>query len=199
MFQQVLPFDDLYAWERLIQVLKLQTKGERFVFYGLGKKITFIREANMRVSITTDSMAFGFTKPSFEVTFMAAVLKDANRHLHTYEKSATRNSNWKLQIYRCIDPDCRHYEQAEKIIGKRARCHECKGEIIITKDQIKNKIIVGMCCSKSITAVKFRAAKIAIADVLTAAGISEVTEAVAENEEPLPEPIDILEFPRWNP
>lgn len=202
MFQQVLPFDDAYAWERLVGVLKLQTKGERFVFYGLGKKITFTREANMKVGITTDSMSFGLTKPSFEVTFMAAVLKDAHRHLHIYEKSATRNKDWKLQIYRCADPDCRHYEPAEKIIGKRARCHECKTEMIIDRSQIKNKIIVGMCCAKSMAAIKFRAAKVAINDVLAQAGISETTEATeltsvdAETQDNAP--IETIEYPRWN-
>jgi len=199
MFQQVLPFDNLYAWERLIGVLKFQTKGERFVFYGLGKKIVFTRMADAKVSIVTDSLLPDSLKPSFEVTFMAAVMKDAHRHLHVYEKSATRNPNWKLQIYRCTDPDCRHYEQAEKIIGKRARCHECKAEIVIDRGQIKNKIIVGMCCSKSLAAIKFRAAQVAISDVLTAAGISEEMPSSLDEEAQDETPIETIEFPRWNP
>jgi len=182
MFQQVLPFDDFYAWRELIKSLRALHRGERFVFYGVGKKIQFTRLNNTRVQIVTEWLITGLPTPSFEVTFMAAVLKDTHKHLHIYEKSATRQEDWKKQIYRCIDPDCKTYYKAEQIIGKRARCHECKSEIIIEKSQVRNAVIVGLCCSKSLKAIRFRNARATMKDIFAEAQIKAEAE-IAENHE----------------
>lgn len=184
MFQQVLPFDDLYAWDELIRTLKAQRRGDKFVFYGIGKKITFTRLANASVSIATHVLDETLSKPTFEVTFMTSILKDSHKHLHRYEKSASRSKDWKKQIYRCADPDCRTYMKAELIIGKRADCHECGEEIIIDKEQVKNATIVGLCCSKSQKAIAYRAAKTSIANLFAAMGVTETLEPKVEiNEE----------------
>lgn len=173
MFQQVLPFDDFYSWRELIKTLQVLDRDSRFVFYGVGKRITFTRLSNARVSIVTGALIESGPTPSFEVTFMAEVLKDSHKHLHIYEKSATRNKDWKLQIFRCTDPDCKSYYRAEQIIGKRARCHTCKGEIIIEKSQIKNATIVGLCCSKALKAIQFRSAKAAMKNILAEIEVKE--------------------------
>lgn len=192
MFQQVLPFDDFYAWHELVKTLKLLPKGARFVFYGVGKRITFTREVNAEVSIVTGSLSESLPTPSFEVTFMTAVLKDPHKHLCIYEKSATRNKNWKLQIFRCVDPDCKSYTKAELLIGKRARCHECKNDIIIDKSQVRNTAIVGLCCSKALKAIQFRAAKATMKNIFAEVEAKEIAEEGSsfENVNPLDEIIE---------
>ena len=67
-----------------------------------------------------------------------------SKHLHEYMRSSSNKD-----IYRCVDPDCTHYQQKEFLVGKRARCHKCKNDMILTKDQLMNKIPSCMNCSKS--------------------------------------------------
>ncbi len=70
--------------------------------------------------------------------------KVVEKHLHEYVRSS-QNKN----IYRCVDPDCSHYQNKIYLEGKRARCTKCKEEWIITKDQLENKTPVCIKCSKS--------------------------------------------------
>ena len=72
-------------------------------------------------------------------------------HLHIYEKSATANEDWRKQIYRCKDPHCKHYQQAEYIEGKEISCFKCKEPFVVGKPQLwkKNKQLVCVMCSKS--------------------------------------------------
>ncbi len=101
------------------------------------------------------------------------------RHIHIYERSHSKHKDWRCQVYRCIDPDCSHYIKAELIIGKRARCHECKQVMIIEKSQVKNFAIVGLCCSKSKKAKSLREStkKIESSGIL-----DEVLKLGSENE-----------------
>jgi len=69
---------------------------------------------------------------------------EANRHLHIYQRSAKNKD-----IYKCIDPDCTHYTQKEMIEGKRVRCGKCKEQMIVPKDQLRNKLVVCVMCTKS--------------------------------------------------
>lgn len=107
------------------------------------------------------------------------------KHLHIYEKRATRSKDWKSQIYRCVDPDCPHYIRAEFLPGKRARCHVCGEPIIIKKDkdsQVKNKTITGLCCSKSDEAIAYRKAQQSIEKILGLNKVEGVIETPAKGE-----------------
>lgn len=168
--QLSLPFDELFAWRNFIKVLDKIKQGESLTFYDFGKKFKFTKLWGNRVSICSyrldETEDLNHSKQvSFEKTFMASVLKQTEVHLHVYEKSPTRNSDWRKQIYRCTDPDCRHYAPARDILGKRARCCECKKETIIEKSQIKNARIVGLCCEKSKKGEAYRAAQTAVQDL----------------------------------
>ena len=48
------------------------------------------------------------------------------KHLHEYMRSASNKD-----IYRCVDPDCTHYQSRAFLEGKRARCYKCKQEMIL--------------------------------------------------------------------
>jgi len=70
--------------------------------------------------------------------------EDKTKHLHEYVRS---NANKK--IYRCMDPDCTHYQSRDYLEGKRARCHKCKEEMILTKLQLRNRVPVCLDCTRS--------------------------------------------------
>lgn len=186
--QLQLPFDPTFAWRNFIKVLEKIQPGETLTFYDFGKKFKFTKLWGNRVSIVSSHLdeaedINNERQVSFEKTFMASVLKKTEIHLHVYEKSPTRNSDWRKQIYRCTDPDCRSYFPARDILGKRARCAECKKEIIIERSQIKNARIVGLCCEKSKKGDAFRAAQAAVEDLGLFKGV-ELDETHLEPKEP---------------
>ena len=81
---------------------------------------------------------------------MSSPLKQQT-HLHEYERSKAN-----LNIYRCIHPDCTHYQKREYLVGKRAQCHKCKDSFILMQEQLKSgrkirgiKFPVCIKCSKS--------------------------------------------------
>lgn len=86
---------------------------------------------------------------------MSAVEK---HEIHIYERSASN-----IEIYRCIHPDCRHYDRREFLIGKRAICCKCFQPFIIPKNQLKvgqrkpgRKQLVCFGCTKSPSANAFK-------------------------------------------
>lgn len=88
---------------------------------------------------------------------------DKKTHLHTYERSET-----KRDIYRCIHPDCTHYQRAPLIIGKRVLC-KCGNEFFADRNQlIVNNIRNLTClqCSKSSKSKKIRETATKIEDIL---------------------------------
>jgi len=83
------------------------------------------------------------------------------KHLHEYMRSSGSKN-----IYRCMDPDCTHYQQKEFLVGKRAICHKCKNDMILTKDQLKNRIPSCMNCSKSRAAKRVKDVRNFLAEIL---------------------------------
>jgi hypothetical protein len=173
-YQSSFNFDETYAWTRFVDIVKRIKVKQHLVFYGFERKIVLTKVKRDRVSIVSEKLTSILGESAatairnqrfFEVTFMAAVLKDQNKHLHTFERSLTKNKDWKKQAYRCIDPDCTSYFQAQQILGKRAHCAICKHEIIIERSQLKNAKIVGLCCSKSKKGKLVQKAKSAITDI----------------------------------
>jgi|GEM_PF-6236402 len=81
---------------------------------------------------------------------MSSIEKDI--HYHIYQRSISNK-----EVYRCIDPDCKHYQpKREFLVGKRARCVKCKELFIITQKQVKaghqrpgHKDLVCLTCSNS--------------------------------------------------
>lgn len=61
---------------------------------------------------------------------MSSLMK--NEHiLHIYQRSRDN-----IEIYRCIHPDCTHYQKRSLIIGKRAEC-KCGTAFIIAAKDVK--------------------------------------------------------------
>lgn len=188
-----LPFDETFAWENFIKVLNELKQGETQIFYGFGRRFKFKKlDSKGLVLVTSQSL----TEPEeievekqrkFEKVFMSSILKETNRHLHTYVKSDTRHPDWAKQIYRCTHPDCKHYIQAQFIIGKRASCAACGEPFIIPREQIKNAKLVGFCCSKAKKAKVFRVAEKAISEsafnLISLNEPEEVTEVKLETPE----------------
>ena len=83
------------------------------------------------------------------------------KHLHEYMRSSGSKN-----IYRCTDPDCTHYQQKEFLLGKRARCGKCKNEMILTKDQLKNRVPSCMNCSKSRASKRVKEVRSFLEDIL---------------------------------
>lgn len=54
-------------------------------------------------------------------------------HIHTYERSKSNR-----EIYRCIDPGCRHYDRREMIVGKTILCAVCHEPTIALQLQLKS-------------------------------------------------------------
>lgn len=166
-----LPFDDLYAWENFIKLLVKQRSGQTLVFYGFGRRLGFRRLTEGKVAILSQSLTEPETVETtkqrcFEKVFMKEILKDTNKHLHIYERSATKNPDWAKQIYLCVDPDCRHYCQAQFILGKRARCHKCQEPFVIEREKITKFAVTGLCCSKSKKAQAFKKAQEILVEVM---------------------------------
>lgn len=67
-----------------------------------------------------------------------------NHPLHIYERSKTSK-----KVYRCLHPDCHHYNFAALLLGKRAECAKCKEPFILDAKQLKNKLPVCEFCSRS--------------------------------------------------
>lgn len=159
-----LPFTETYAWEQFIEVCKKLKQSQKVVFYGFGKKIKVVKLYHERCLISNLNLSepeeLDLNKQRrFERVFMNAIMKDKHQgHVHVYERSENINPNWIKQVYRCIDPDCSHYTQAQFIIGKRALCAVCKEPMVIEKAQLRNKKVVGLCCSKSKRAKAFQTA-----------------------------------------
>jgi formylmethanofuran dehydrogenase subunit E len=83
------------------------------------------------------------------------------KHLHEYMRSIA-NKN----IYRCVDPDCTHYQSREFLEGKRARCYKCKREMLLTKNQLKNRVPVCTECTKSKAGKRIRGVKDLLTEIL---------------------------------
>lgn len=185
--QGVLPFDELFAWRNFIKVLERLKQGESLVFYDFSKKFRFTMLRKQTVSIVTLKLNEAeeqnlSQQQIFERTFMASVLKQGNiKHTHSYEKSPTRNPDWKKQIFKCTNPDCRHYAMARDILGKRAGCANCGEELVIDKSQIRNAKIVGLCCAKSKAGEAYRNAKKAVRE-LDLFSDFETTQPLQESE-----------------
>src|SRR6187399_203489 len=83
------------------------------------------------------------------------------KHLHEYMRSVV-NKN----IYRCVDPDCTHYQSREFLEGKRARCYKCKREMLLSKGQLKNRVPVCTECSKSKAAKRVKDVRNFLTEIL---------------------------------
>lgn len=66
------------------------------------------------------------------------------KHIHEYSRSRTNK-----KIYRCVHPECTHYNQKEFLEGKKARCRKCHQPFILDKTQLKNKDPRCLKCSAS--------------------------------------------------
>ena len=78
-------------------------------------------------------------------------------HVHSYERSIANKG-----IYRCIHPDCAHYQRVAYLIGKRAECSKCHDTFILTREQlVKMKVKLPVClgCSNRKGSAEHRAAK----------------------------------------
>lgn len=80
---------------------------------------------------------------------MSAIEKD--KHLHIYQRSVDNK-----EVYRCIHPDCPHYQRRAYLVGKRAECPKCHQPFIIQQVDVKagqvkpgKKNLVCFNCSKS--------------------------------------------------
>src|SRR5437016_5218502 len=108
-YQQSLPFDELYAWTRFIEILKNAQQGESFTFYQWNRKFKFTKISTQKVLITSERLENLSRSVKileiFEGKLMSSVLKDTNKHIHIYHKSVSKSDDWKEQIYRCLDPD----------------------------------------------------------------------------------------------
>jgi formylmethanofuran dehydrogenase subunit E len=69
--------------------------------------------------------------------------KTVEKHYHTYERSRSN-----LEVYRCLDPECTHFNRKEFLEGKKARC-KCGDLFILSYEQLKNKTPVCSNCSKA--------------------------------------------------
>ena len=94
------------------------------------------------------------------------------KHVHEYERSQSNK-----KIYRCISPDCAHYQQREFLVGKRAVCHKCKRFFILTWRKLRAKRPICDYCVASPQAAEFRAVRIA-AETLFKEQLSEEIKAV---------------------
>lgn len=104
------------------------------------------------------------------------------KHLHRYVRSRTRKD-----IYRCVHPDCTHYNRAELIIGKRAECSKCGAEMIIEESQAikyKTKYLTCLNCSKSKKAQEYKITRDKIRDILIESGINLDAKPSQEGAKP---------------
>lgn len=64
-----------------------------------------------------------------------------SKHLHTYERVKERKN-----YYRCIHPDCTHYQHRTFLRNKRARCWVCNEPFVITSHTLQlAKLRCGNC------------------------------------------------------
>ena len=193
-YQAILPFDENYAWEGLLkQALKLK-QGERFVYYGIpNKKVTLIKIIRDLFLITSYSKEALANLESIslvrEVIFMSSVIKPVQKHIHYLEKSATKHEDWRKQIYRCKDPHCRYYAQAQFVEGKEAECFKCHSLFIVPKSQLwkRNKQLICVMCSKSPKKETIKKANTAITEILGLAMMKDEPEKLIPYSETIEE------------
>ena len=63
-------------------------------------------------------------------------------HLHIYQRHKKRKD-----IYICIHPDCRHYQNKDMLLGKRALCVACRNELILDAYHLSHAVPKCMNCS----------------------------------------------------
>ena len=66
------------------------------------------------------------------------------KHIHIYERVGPRSDNAR---FRCIDPDCTHFDYRQMIMGNRAQC-ECGATFILTHDLVTYKRPICAKCAK---------------------------------------------------
>lgn len=96
-------------------------------------------------------------------------------HIHEYERSKDSK-----EYYRCIHPDCHHYQKRTRLEGKRAVCHKCKNTFILTWQQLRNRHPVCEFCTRSPKSAALREARsLALASVNELP--AEIQELLIEN------------------
>lgn len=107
-----------------------------------------------------------------------AVLK----HRHTYERSKET-----MEVYRCVHPQCSHFNRRSMIVGKEISCYVCHQPTLARQEQLRSgqvhigvKRLTCIGCSKSPKRFEIQA----IENVLTGI-LEEVNElpAMPEKEE----------------
>lgn len=189
-YNNVLPFDDESAWKNLIEHIEKLNQAEKVVYFGLkDKKITIRCIYKGYYLITSYSLA-SLRFNAYEESKLKLVEDSMSRpvitkHLHSYEKSSTHNSDWRKQVYRCKDPQCTHYQTAQFIEGKEVSCFKCHLPTIVEKKTLwkSRRHIVCLLCSKSPEKFKVVAGKNVMEELL-----GEILEKI-ELEEIVDDPI----------
>lgn len=154
-YQSHLDFDETYAWVNFVKTLINAKQGEKFTWYGFEKrKIVFVKVDKWNVLILSQPLTlkgevhYESNIRFFEVEVMSHATIE--KHLHIYERSNSVNPDKHKQVYRCTDPDCNHYTQAQYILGKRVKCSKCRQPFVTYKEQFQknNKRLVCELCSK---------------------------------------------------
>lgn len=166
MYQQSLSFDETYEWVRFVgEVIKAKA-GSIFRYDGIsGRTIIISKAIQDKVYITSNESRLKLVESKIKASKMAVLTAE---HIHTYQRSPIRHENRELQIYRCIDPDCRHYAPMHLIRDKRAMCKKCRQPFVIYKQQLTllNKDLVCPLCSKSKVAEELRTAASVLDEML---------------------------------
>lgn len=194
-YQSALPFDDNYAWLNFIKHLRRLPIGGHISYYGLNnRKVGITKLPNKRYLLTSYSfetlkkrITYEGDKKFIEVEFMSTVLQSQNKHIHVYEKSRKKASEWKKQVYRCANPTCSHYTLAPNIEGKQAKC-KCGALFIIQIKDLWHKKVNLTCLNCSNT----KEAKIAVESKELFLNIMEEIEEKPEENLPYSQTIQSI-------
>lgn len=61
------------------------------------------------------------------------------KHLHIYRRVKVGKNDH--TVYRCMEPNCSHFQQPELMEGKFAKCPRCGNPYVITERMIKDKVV----------------------------------------------------------
>ncbi len=77
------------------------------------------------------------------------LVPNATKHMHFYERLRTVKGK-RSPFYKCMDPECPHYINANLLLGRRVLCSICKaGKLVVTSEDLKRKHFRCIDCSNT--------------------------------------------------
>jgi hypothetical protein len=72
---------------------------------------------------------------------------------HTHQLKRVKGTK---DIYNCADPHCTYKENKIFLVGKASLCNECRGEIVLTSEDLKRSKPLCLNCSNTKEAIAYR-------------------------------------------